>query len=296
MSEIDEPVSSDDCMPRDDFNQTRFYRELVKPQRLVDFVTCALEKSGTSVAMFGVFRHERDGVCDEAMRRRMRLIAPHMRRAVLIGRVFDQQLAKAAQLAETLDHVAAPTFLVGARAEIRHANAAGFSTLSSGRVVHAREGRLAARDLAAEAALRKAIALAAEEGDGGIGASGIAIPLSDETEPRLAASVLPLASGAARRSAAPHPAAAAVFITEVGGDLKPMPELVSRAYRLTPTELRVMLAIVEVGGVPEVAEALGVAEGTVRTHLKSLFAKTGARRQADLVKIVARYAVGRTGH
>jgi hypothetical protein len=43
----------------------------------------------------------------------------------------------------------------------------------------------------------------------------------------------------------------------------------------------------EVGGVPEVAEALGVAETTVKTHLSRLYQKIGVRRQADLVKVVA---------
>ena len=54
-------------------------------------------------------------------------------------------------------------------------------------------------------------------------------------------------------------------------------------YRLTPTELRVLLAIVDIGGVPEVAAALGVAVTTVKTHLGRLFEKTGVARQADLV-------------
>jgi DNA-binding NarL/FixJ family response regulator len=50
---------------------------------------------------------------------------------------------------------------------------------------------------------------------------------------------------------------------------------------LTPTELRVLLAIVESGGVPQVAAALGIANSTVRTHLGRLFSKTGTSRQAD---------------
>jgi DNA-binding CsgD family transcriptional regulator len=49
----------------------------------------------------------------------------------------------------------------------------------------------------------------------------------------------------------------------------------------------VLLAIVEIGGAPEVAEALGVAESTVKTHLLHLYAKTGASRHADLAKLVA---------
>ena len=53
--------------------------------------------------MFGVFRSERDGVADDATRRRMRLIVPHIRRAVLIGRMFDLKAAEAATFADTLD-------------------------------------------------------------------------------------------------------------------------------------------------------------------------------------------------
>jgi DNA-binding CsgD family transcriptional regulator len=57
----------------------------------------------------------------------------------------------------------------------------------------------------------------------------------------------------------------------------------------------VLLAIVEVGGVPQVATALGVAESTVKTHLSRLFVKTGTGRQADLVKIVAGFATPLAG-
>jgi DNA-binding CsgD family transcriptional regulator len=66
--------------------------------------------------------------------------------------------------------------------------------------------------------------------------------------------------------------------------------VIAKAYKLTPMELRVLLAIVEVGGVPEVAEALGVAETTVKTHLGRVYKKTGTGRQADLVKLVAAFS------
>ena len=37
----------------------------------------------------------------------------------------------------------------------------------------------------------------------------------------------------------------------------------------------------------QVADALGLSGATVKTHLQHLFEKTGTRRQADLVKVVA---------
>jgi len=68
------------------------------------------------------------------------------------------------------------------------------------------------------------------------------------------------------------------------------PEAIIKIFRLTPTELNVLLAIVEVGGAPEVAELLGIAVSTVKTHLSRVYDKTGAKRHADLVKLVAGYA------
>jgi DNA-binding CsgD family transcriptional regulator len=102
--------------------------------------------------------------------------------------------------------------------------------------------------------------------------------------------VLPLTSGARRRAGTASTVAAALFVRKAAMEQPSPPEIIARTYKLTPTELRVLLAIVEVGGAPEVAEALGVAESTVKTHLGRLFEKTGAARQADLVKLVAGFA------
>ena len=59
--------------------------------------------------------------------------------------------------------------------------------------------------------------------------------------------------------------------------------------KLTPAEMRVLMMIIEVGGVPKIAPVLGVSERTVKTHLTHVFEKMGSRRQVDLVKLVAGY-------
>jgi len=63
----------------------------------------------------------------------------------------------------------------------------------------------------------------------------------------------------------------------------------AKTFKLTVTESRVLSAIVDVGGVPEVARVLGIAQSTVKTHLGHVYEKTGAGRQLDLVKLVAGY-------
>lgn len=55
---------------------------------------------------------------------------------------------------------------------------------------------------------------------------------------------------------------------------------------LTPREVRVVLHLAEGGTVASAAQAMDVAESTVRTHLKSVFAKTGVKRQAQLGQLL----------
>jgi DNA-binding CsgD family transcriptional regulator len=239
--------------------------------------------------MFVVFRHERDGLVDEEARRRMRLIVPHIRRAVLIGRVIELKKAEAATFADTLDGISAGMFLVDAQGCIVHANASGHLLLAGGSLLHAVGRKLSTHDTSAEQALHE-VFLAAGNGDTAVGVKGVALPLRARDGDHYVAHVLPLTSGVRRRAGTNYRAVAALFVHKAALEAPSPPEVIAKTYKLTPTELRVLLAIVQVGGVPEVAEALGIAETTVKTHLGRLFQKTGADRQADLVKLVAGFA------
>jgi DNA-binding CsgD family transcriptional regulator len=57
-------------------------------------------------------------------------------------------------------------------------------------------------------------------------------------------------------------------------------------WGLSPQEIRVTLHIIDGGAVATCAEQLGVAESTIRTHLKSVFGKTGLNRQAQLASLL----------
>jgi DNA-binding CsgD family transcriptional regulator len=289
FSDVEQPMAVADIMPYEEFLETRFYKEWVQPQGMVDAVTAVLDKSVTTAAMFGVFRYQSDGVVDDEARRRMRLIVPHIRRAVLIGRLIDLRAADAASLADILDGLSAGMCLVDAGGRIIHANAACHVILDAGDFLSTMGGRIVASDAKIDQARRELFA-AAGSGDAAIGIRGIALPLKAQDGSCYVAHVLPLTSGARRLAGKAYSATAALFICKVATQIRSPPEIIARAYNLTPTELRVLMAIVEVGGVPEVAVALGVAESTVKTHLGRLFLKTGAGRQADLVKVVAGFA------
>ena len=286
---IDEPLGTADLIPYDEFVQTRHYQEWARPQGLVDHLRVALEKSATSIVFFGVFRDQRQGLVDDEMRQRMRLVAPHVRRAVLVGSAMDRKTAEAAAFADTLDGVSAGMFLVDAGGRIVHANASGHALLDERSVLRAGGGKVVAVAADADQELNQSLATVGG-GDAALGVKGIAVPLTARDGERYVAHVLPLTSGERRRAGAGYAAVAALFVHKAELEIPSPPETIARLYKLTPTELRVLLAVVEVGGVPEVAEALGIGEATVKTHLHRLFAKTETTRQADLVKLVAGFS------
>jgi DNA-binding CsgD family transcriptional regulator len=286
---VDQVVSATDLVPYDEFRRGRFYREWARPQGWVDVASAVIERSPASFTFLSVVRDEASGMVDDEMRRRMTLIIPHVRRALLIGKTLKLKQAESSCFADVLDGLSAGMILVDATGRIVHTNVAGDAILEDADFLRATGGKLVASDPSVNTALRD-ILIAAEEGDIAVGARGAALPLLAHGGERYVAHVLPLTSGARRDAGLAYNAVAALFVRKANLQVFSPPDVIGKMYRLTPTELRVLLAIIEVGGVPEVAAALGVAVTTVKTHLGRLFEKTGVARQADLVKLVAGFS------
>ena len=282
-------VSATDVVPHDEFRRGRFYREWAGPHGWVDVASAVVDKSATSCTFLSVVRHEATGVVDNEMRRRMALVIPHVRRAYLIGKTINLGQSEAACFSDILDGLSAGMILVDGIGRVVHANAAGNAILRAADFLRTIHGRLVAGDASTNAAFRE-ILVAADAGDAAIGVRGVALPLTAHDGERYVAHVLPLTSGVRRQAGLAFNAVAALFIRKAALEASATPDVIGRMYKLTPAELRVLLAIVDVGGVPEVAAALGVASTTIKTHLNRLFEKTGVCRQADLVKLVAGFS------
>jgi DNA-binding CsgD family transcriptional regulator len=203
-------------------------------------------------------------------------------------------MPEAATFADALDCLGAALFLVDPDARIVHANTSAHVLLHRRTVLRATDGKLSACEPDAAHALRRSIA---EADRAPVGASTVALPLRAHDGEHCVAHVMPLRAGAQRQVGSRGDAVAAVAVHKVALALSPPPEAIAGLYGLTPSEVRVLFAVVEIGGVRGTATALGIAEATVKTHLHRLYGKTGATRQADLVKLVAGFAnpvVGRS--
>jgi len=293
LGEVEQIVSIPELIPYEEFMRGRYYREWAEPQGWVDIAMAVIDKSPGGSAYLTMSRDRSTGMVDATMRERMALVVPHVRRAVLIGKAIEFKQSEAEAFADVLDGLSASVFLVDPLGRIVHVNDAGENTLRGGNFLRSVGGRLVASDPQVDHGLRETVAAAAS-GDREIGSRGIAMPVNTRDGERYVAHVLPLASGE-RHRAGPSAATAALFVRKAALERALPPEVIGKTYNLTPAELRVLLGIVDIGGVPEIANAFGVAETTVKTHLGRLFEKTGTGRQADLVKLVAGFSMPLAG-
>lgn len=278
--------SQSDLIPYDEFEETRFYKEWVAPQGLVDVIGANLDKSATSSALFAIRRNTTLGRVDVECRRKLGLVVPHLRRAVLIGNVIDNQKTALAALSDTFMALSDAVLLVDARARIIFANATAEGLLRDGKLLRGPRASLSAVDPKANRLLQEAIV--SSEGNGhDITAKGVAVPISPAGMERWLAHVLPLTANTREKAGIPEAASAAIFIRRASVENPSALEIVAKMFKLTAMEVRVLQAVVEIGGAPLAADALGISETTVKTHLRNLFQKTECRRQADLVKLVA---------
>jgi DNA-binding CsgD family transcriptional regulator len=292
-------VSIPDLVAFDEYRHGRFYQEWLRPQGCVDAANVVLENSNPHCPVLLTVLAGKHMVNDD-MRQRIAQIVPHAHRSLTINKMIEYKTSEAASLAHTLDGLSAGIFLVDAQCRIVHANVAGRGMLCADDFLRAAAGQLVVHDGQTNQDLRHMIA------NGGVDVAGRnnAFSLTAHDGARYVAHLLPL-SAVARNGAEASlqdslkpefslkppswKSVAAVFVRKAELDSQSGGELVARTFGLTPAELRVLLAIVDVGGVPETSKLLRVAETTVKTHLSRVFSKTGASRQADLVKLAASF-------
>lgn len=77
----------------------------------------------------------------------------------------------------------------------------------------------------------------------------------------------------------------AVFVRDTEGKSQPPVRLAQQLFQLTPAETALAIQLANGLSLEEAAEALNIRRNTARAHLRSIFSKTGVRRQTELVRI-----------
>jgi DNA-binding CsgD family transcriptional regulator/PAS domain-containing protein len=285
MFPVGEPVTGEMLLDEQELIDSRLYREFLEPRGFRYGATIELLR--TTHRSVGTALMRKQGQCayDAADLSLLRLLSPHLCRAFTIADALDLRTLKSEMLEATLDGLAAGVYLTARDGNIVYMNAAAEHQARTGNALRVVNNRLLPTDPEARAALSKIIDEASRD-ETNSGAAGHSLALPEAGGAGYIATVLPLERGRRQTILAPFAASVAVFVQNPERMPLMPAEAFAKLYRLTGGELRVLLTLAQGLGAKDAANALGIGESTVRTHLQRLFSKTGTSRQAELLQLL----------
>ncbi|PWR25925.1 helix-turn-helix transcriptional regulator [Zavarzinia aquatilis] len=245
--------------------------------------TTVFSPSG-EILVLNVERRYEKGPMSRAALEALDPLRPHFARAALMASRL--QLERAVTTTKALEMVGLPAAVIAPDGVALAVNSL-FDSLGT-HVVARAHGRIGLHARGADQLLQAAITELGRPGGGSI--HSIPLPASEDAAP-LIVHLVPV-----RREARDlFGRAMGIFVATpiMAGPNLPT-ALLQGLFDLSPAEARIA-GLVGSGMTPEAAaKALGVGKETVRHHLKSVFAKTGTGRQAELVALLSGKVVPRT--
>jgi DNA-binding CsgD family transcriptional regulator len=284
---LDEPVIASRIAGPEALAGKRYLREWAHPQGIRDAIAVAIARAPAMLGNIAFSRREPAEALGDREIEQLRLIAPHIRRAVMIGDLFDMKAIEASTFASLVDGFAFGLVLVDAELDVVHANPAAQAMMRAYQPLRAEKGKFVLPIPASQNALERAVRQAANDA-ARLGGRGIGIPMMGSGGPAVI-HVLPLRIGRVEHQVGPR-AVAALFIAAAGPALNIPYDALAAIYDLTPAETRIFELIAASRTQAEISEALGIATNTVKFHIRNLFAKTGCHRGTDLSRLAASLA------
>lgn len=283
--EIDVPYTVDELYrvqgprARDTWLESRIVQEWVIPNNLDDFFWVVLvrqhARAGSLVVMTDRNRHQ----ISVAEKKAMAFLAPHVRRAVTIGDLFEEERHSARLFREIVENLLHPVIVVATDMRILFANLTAEAMLNEGAIVTSSQGRMCFTYAPANAAISQAVH-AGERDEFALGSAGIGVPLARTFSPAVA-HVLPL-NRRAPEARINTRAGAAIFISSSGcGPLVTL-DAIAALFGFTPAEKRVAGHVASGRSRKEIADMSGISDGTVKSQLSAIFDKTATGDQREL--------------
>lgn len=270
-------VSDRELLSEEELSGSSPYRDLFASEHIQETIGTLIPLPQGEVVVFRLLYDNRQPRLTLNERHSLERLRPHLERSIRLAAQLNMSRAQAA--ATTLEALNLPAAVFASDGRVLAVNPS-LESLRPGLTIARPSGLVTVADGVTQRLLDAALSKAIE----GHGEREFALPL--RVPGRLPA-VLHLLS-IPHQSHDIFPVPAAVLVETAVGPLNAPPSTFLQAlFALTPAESRVTQGLAEGKTLEELASQLNVSRETLRTQLRSVFAKTGAKRQAELATILA---------
>jgi DNA-binding CsgD family transcriptional regulator len=273
------------ALVRDDaLEASEFYHDFLRPQGFFHLAGGVALRSDDELGVVRVVRPRNAPAFERDDLALLDAILPHIGRALDLQRRLDTAEARRDAGHQVLDCIPGGVLLLDGTRRLHAANAEAEARLTARDGIVVERGRVRTLDPTDNGHLQALVAAAAAPQPASARTPPHALPVRRRNGERtLVLMVAPL-RGSLLRSAATS-ASVVVFVNDLAASPASDATTLEAHLGLSPAEARLTLTLARGASVAEAAKTLGVTEHTARTQLKRALARTGARRQAELVRL-----------
>lgn len=265
-------------------SKSEFYQDFLIPAGGRYVAGVQLAEAHGLAAVLGIMRAPGSLPYGEDERRWLERLLPDLQRASRFQLELFRLRLNGSAVQRTLDALDRAVLVADEDGRLLLANRAGDAWLAQNPVVVCRSGRLSSPRPAVEDKLRRLLTAATRGLDGARTGGALAMYRTGENKPHQLL-ILPLRPDANLAENWQRPLALLVLV-DPNASISIGLDKLQALFGLTSAEARVAAALADGKSLEEFARSANLSAHTVRAQLKVALEKTGARRQAELVRVV----------
>ena len=282
---LDKVIALEDILPDKDLVTSDYYLHYLKPINLFRILGVDTSEPGGMLARLRFSRRASEPRFKATERQLLTLLTPHLSRAIEIYAKLNRMTSERDLYAGAVNQLSVASIILDEQGRMLTTNAVGRALLDQGEGLSLRDGHLhiegrninkelqealtsiIREQLHGETSVVRALRVPRPGGRSDLGLVVRPVPASQWSEGQVSPS-------------------AAVFISDPDLQESTSRPILGALFELTPAEANLATLLARGLSLAQVSVAQNVSQHTARAQLKSIFAKTGVSRQAELVRLV----------
>ena len=277
-------VTIADVLPEAEWRASQYYRDWCAPRGVFHVMAIDIGTRDGGVYGLRVTRPEGAPAFSLKDRELCRQILPHLRRALNLHLSINQDRKVSALYSNAMAQLMVAAIVLDEHGLVTDCNPMAQALLESGdglRLVGQQlEASYATDNRKLQRLVRDALARKTPSTVGLIEAMSVSRPSG-----KVSWGLVVQAMSPDLWTEGKHRPSVAVFVRDAEGKAQPSVKLAQQLFQLTPAETALAIQLANGLSLEEAAEVLNIRRNTARAHLRSIFSKTGVRRQTELVRI-----------
>ena len=286
---LDKVIALEDILPDKELMTSNYYLHYLQPIGLFRILGVDTAEPGGMLARLRFSRRRSESRFLSRERQLLAHITPHLRRAIQIYAKLNRMTSERDVYAGAVSQLSVATMILDEQGRLLTTNTVGSALLdqADGLSLRGQHLHIDGRDINKELQQALATIIKAQQSGETSLVRALRIPRpAGRSDLGLVIRPVPTSQWSEGQSSP----CAAIFISDPDLQQSASRHILGELFDLTPAEANLATLLARGLSLAEVSTAQSISQHTARAQLKSIFAKTGVSRQAELVRLVLKSA------